>query len=72
MTTIEAQRTGFDREQKKLSQLAAADEKLFTVWPGSWFTSGEVVKIMIVSSTKTKAVMKSGIDDDTDLFKEDK
>lgn len=70
MTTIEAQRTGFDREQRKLSQLAAAHQKLFTTVPGKWFVSGTPVEIMVVSSTKTKKVMETGIDDDIELFKD--
>lgn len=71
MTTVEAQRQGFDREQRKLSLLAAAHQKLFTTAPAKWFTAGVPVEIMIVSSTKTKTIMKTGVDDDTDLFKND-
>ncbi len=69
MTTVEAQRQGFDREQRKLSLLAAAHQKLFTTAPAKWFTAGVPVEITIVSSTKTKTIMKTGVDDDTDLFK---
>ena len=69
MNTIEASRMSFDREQQKLANMSAEDKKLFTTKPAKWFTSGEPREVTIISSTKTKNVMKTGVDDDIDVFK---
>jgi hypothetical protein len=69
MTLIESERHGFEREQGKLSQLAAQHQKLFTTIPAKWFLSGEPVKITIISSEKTKAIIESGKEDDIQIFK---
>jgi hypothetical protein len=69
MNTIEASRMSFDREQQRLANMSAEDKKLFTTKPAKWFTSGEPRKVKIISSTKAKEVMKTGVDDDIDVFK---
>ena len=68
MNTIEASRASFDREQQKLAMLAGEDKKLFTTKPAKWFTSGEPREVTIISSTRAKEVMKTGVDDDIDVF----
>jgi hypothetical protein len=69
MTLVESERHGFEREQGKLSQLAAAHQKLFTTRPSMWFLSGKPVEITIISSEKTKAIVESGKEDDIEIFK---
>lgn len=69
MNTIEASRTSFDREQQRLANMSAEDKKLFTTKPAKWFTSGEPREITIISSTKAKKVIETGVDDDIDVFK---
>lgn len=68
-TAIEANRQEFFYEQKKLVSLADQDRQLHTTFPGRIFVSGEPVTIKIISSTVTKEVIESGIEDDIELFK---
>ena len=69
MVTIEANRQGFERQQRVLSELAAAHEKMYRTIPSKWFVSGDPVKIQIISSTKTKEIIKTGEENDVNLFK---
>jgi len=69
MNTIEASRASFDREQQKLANMSAEDKKLFTTKPARWFVSGEHRTVTIISSTRTKKVIETGIDDDIKVFK---
>jgi hypothetical protein len=70
MTTVEAQRTMFDRLQQKLASMVAESNKMLKVAPSKWFVNGQIKEAKIVSSTATKAIMDSGIDDSSnDLFK---
>ena len=70
MVSIEANRQEFFEQQKYLISIQNQMKDLTMVQPASWFLgSNEVPKIIIISSTATKAVMKSGIEDDVDLFK---
>ena len=68
MTTVEATRTSFEREQRRLSEMAASHMKLYVTKPAKWFVNGEPVEIQIVSSKKTKKVMETGEENDVDLF----
>ena len=68
MTTIEATRTSFDREQRKLSEMAAAHAKIFVTKPSKWFVSGEPVEVKIISSKKTKNVIETGEENDINVF----
>jgi len=72
MNSIEAQRTIFTTEQKKLVDLSREQKTLLATFPGSFFLSGRTpTAITIVTSSKTEASFKSGKDDDVDLFKHD-
>lgn len=69
MTTVEAQRTVFDRAQQKVSNMVAESNKMLKVAPSSWFVDGEIKEAKIVSSTQTKMITETGIDDTSnDLF----
>ncbi len=70
MTTVEAQRTGFDRQQGKVASMVAESNKMLKVAPSMWFVNGDIKEAKIVSSTATKVIVESGIDDSSnDLFK---
>lgn len=68
MTTVEATRTSFEREQRRYSEMGAAHMKLYVTKPAKWFVDGEPVEIQIVSSKKTKKVMETGEENEVDLF----
>jgi uncharacterized membrane-anchored protein YhcB (DUF1043 family) len=70
MTTVEAQRTTFSRHQEKVAAMVAESNKMLKVAPYKWFVNGEIKEAKIVSSSKTKVIMDTGIDDSSnDLFK---
>ncbi len=69
MTTVEAQRTGFDRQQSKVASMVAESNKMLKTAPAKWFVDGKIKEAKIVSSSNTKVIMESGIDDSSnDLF----
>jgi hypothetical protein len=70
MSSIEAERAGFFMEQKKLTDLANQHRIIKQTFPNSLIVGNRPdIEIMIVSSTITKKVMESGIDDDVEIFK---
>jgi hypothetical protein len=70
MTTVEAQRTVFSRKQEKIAAMVAESNKMLKTAPSSWFVNGEIKEAKIVSSSSTKVIMDTGIDDTSnDLFK---
>jgi len=69
MNSIEAERTGYLMEEKKLLDLANTHTILRLSFPTSLFLSGrEAIVIKIVSSDKTKEILESGIDNDVSVF----
>lgn len=67
---IEAQRTNFANEQKKLIDLKREHDTLCMTFPGSMFLSGKQdIKIDVVTSTTTEQAFKSHHEDDTKVFK---
>ncbi len=73
MNSIEAERTSFFIEQKKLIDLGREHMDLLKTAPSSWFVGNRPeIKITIVSSEKTKQIIESGEENDIDLFKKDK
>lgn len=72
MTTIESQRESFHRDQQKLLQLQAEQNKCFEVQPSGLILSllgrTERVKANIVTSSKTSEAFESGEDNNTELF----
>lgn len=70
MNSIEAERTNFFMEQKKLIDLSNEHRIIRNTFPNSIFIGSRPdVEIVIVSSNKTKEVMSSGIDNDVNVFK---
>tara|TARA_R110000868_G_scaffold76573_2_gene220072 strand:- start:13543 stop:14079 length:537 start_codon:yes stop_codon:yes gene_type:complete len=69
MNSIEAERTGYLMEEKKLLDLANSHRILRLSFPTSLFLSGRAeIIIKVVSSDKTKEILESGIDNDVKLF----
>lgn len=73
MTSIEAQRTVFTREQTKLIDLKREHDNLLQTIPSSFFVGGRpAIDIKIVTSGKTTQSFATGEDNDVDLFKKNK
>ncbi len=68
MNTIEAERKGFEREQKTLIALSQQHNILIKTFPGSWFLSDiKPIEIKLVTSGKTKKTFETG-EDNEDLI----
>jgi hypothetical protein len=69
MDAIEGQRTIFSREQKKMLDIKREHSTLCKTYPGCWFISNtSEIEYTVVSSTRSKQAMESGIDDETKLY----
>ena len=69
MTSIEAQRTIFTREQNALLDLKREHDNLLQTIPSSLFVgSRSSIDVVIVTSAKTSQSFDSGQDNDVDLF----
>ena len=69
-TSIEAQRTNFTREQKKLIDLQREHTTYLQVFPNSIFVGGRSkIEITIITSAKTEEVYKTSQENDIELFK---
>jgi hypothetical protein len=69
MVSIEALREDFFQQQKYLVSIQKQMYDLTMVQPASWFVGDEEVpEIIIISSSKTKAVIDSGMEENIELF----
>lgn len=69
IASIEAERTGFFFEQKKLIDLANEHNILLNSFPSSLIVGDRPpIEIMIISSTKSKQVMETGVEDNVEVF----
>jgi len=72
MTSIEAQRTAFTREQTKLIDLKREHDNLRQTIPSSFFVgSRDEVDITVVTSSRTDQTFETGQDNNVDLFNKD-
>ena len=70
MDAIEQQRTIFRNVQEVMIDKKREHETLCKTYPGKWFISDtSPIEYTVISSGKSKAVMESGEDNDTELFK---
>lgn len=70
MNSIEVERTVFSNEQKKMLDIIREHNNLITTVPGKWLMSNlRKIEYTVISSTRSKAVMESGTDDDIELFR---
>jgi hypothetical protein len=69
MQSIEILRSEFQRNQETMLDLVREHKTLCTTYPGRWFISNtQEIEYTVISSTKSKVVMETGIDDDVKLF----
>lgn len=70
MQSIEIERTSFFKTQEKMLDLIREHQVLISTYPGKWFISNKTpIEYEVISSTNTKMVMETGLEDDIDLFK---
>ena len=70
MQTIEVQREQFKKSQERMLDLIREHETLCETYPSKWFiTNTTPIEYTIISSTKTKYTMETGVDDNVELFK---
>lgn len=68
--SIELLRTEFQKSQERMLDLIREHTTLCNAFPGRWFISNKTpIEYTVVSSTKSKVVMETGLDDDVDIFK---
>lgn len=73
MQSIEAERSGFFMEQKKLIDLNNEHRIIKQTFPNSIFIGSRPdIEITIISSELTKKVMETGQENDIEIFKKDK
>jgi len=70
MTSIEGLRESFFQEQKKILSMKKQHDDLLMKFPSCIFVGGrDRIEVKVISSTKTKEIVSSGIEDDVTLFK---
>lgn len=73
MQAIEVQRAYFDQAQSRMIDIIRQRETLLETIPAKFFISNKTkIDYTIISSTRSKDVMVTGLDDDVDLFKKKK
>lgn len=66
---IEIKRQEFLMVQRKLMDIENQHNNLLDMIPSSWFLSGKQrLEYKVISSTRSKQVMETGVEDDIDLF----
>lgn len=66
---IEAERTAYFYEQKKLISVNNEHKNMIQTFPGSWFLAGrELVEIVIITSEQTQAAYSTGQENNINLF----
>ena len=70
MSSIEVYRTEFQKSQERMIDIIREHSTLITVYPSRWFIANKnPIEYTVISSTKSKQTMETGLDDDVDLFK---
>lgn len=69
MATIDIKRTEFMNTQNRMLDIIREHKNLCMIAPKCWFVNNDSeIEYTIVSSTKSKATMQTGIEDDVELF----
>ena len=69
MQSIEINREEFRKTQERMIDLLREHEVLLTTVPSKWFIQNtERIEYTVISSTRSKVVMETGLDDDVSLF----
>ena len=70
MQTIEVQRLSFAKSQERMLDIIREHETLCNTYPSKWFVSNKTpIEYTVVSSTRSKITMETGVDDEVELFK---
>lgn len=70
MESVEVLRSEFQKSQERMLDIVREHKDLCARYPGRWFISNTSdIEYTVVSSSKSKAVMETGIDNDVDVFK---
>lgn len=70
MQSIELLRTEFQKNQERMLDIIREHTTLCSTYPGKWFINNKLtIDYTVVSSSKSKIVMDTGIDDDINIFK---
>lgn len=70
MASIEIYRTEFQHSQEKMIDIIREHEVLISSYPSKWFIKNkQPIEYTVISSTRTKDTVETGIDDNVDLFK---
>ena len=69
MDAIEVQRTQFKHAQERMIDIKRQHSTLCNTYPGRWFiTNQSEIEYTVVSSSQSKQVMETGVDDNVKLF----
>ena len=69
MDAVESERTHFLHAQEKMIDIKRQHSVLCKTYPGRWFiTNTSEIEYTVISSTRSKEVMKTGTDDDVKLY----
>lgn len=69
MLSIELLRTEFQKSQERMLDIIREHNVLLTTMPSKWFISNtSKIEYTVISSTRSKTVMNTGIEDEVDLF----
>lgn len=70
MQSIEVERHAFARSQEMMLDLIREHRTLCHTYPGAWFIKDtSEIEYTVISSTKAKEVVATGVDDNVELFK---
>ena len=69
MQAIEVQRSHFNTAQERMLDVIRERETLIESIPAKFFISNKsTIDYTIISSTRTKTIIETGLDDDIELF----
>ncbi len=69
MQSIDTQRASFASAQQRMLDVIRERETLLESMPAKWFVSNKSkIEYQVISSTQTRSVIESGVDDNVDLF----
>ena len=69
MSSIEILRTEFQTAQEVMIDIIREHEVLISTYPSKWFIKNKTpIEYTIISSSKSKEVLETGIDDNVNLF----
>ena len=72
MNSIEVLRNEFTNNQARMLDIIREHKSLCETFPSRWFISNKTpIEYEVISSTISKQVMETRLDDDIDLFKKD-